>query len=100
MRGATIIMIISSLVFILLGLIILLNKKIRSYIGGGMSEENHKRYIKFMGSFYLIIGAIGVGLGILDFFFREYSLYFVVIFVAVMLTSGLIQTKLSAKYIK
>ncbi|MBL4931458.1 hypothetical protein [Clostridium paridis] len=100
MRGTTIIMILASLVFIIIGILILLNKKIAGVIGGGMSPENHKAYIKFIGTFYLSVGSICMIFGILDYFFAKYSLLFVILFALIMISSSMIQMKIATKYIK
>lgn len=100
MRGSTIVMIMASIGFILIGLVILGSKKIESLMSDVKIYTDTKKFISFNGMFNIGIGVVGLLLGILDYFYAELSKYIVIVFIIIMVTASLLQNKLSKKYKK
>ncbi|ATD54045.1 hypothetical protein [Clostridium chauvoei] len=100
MRGSTIVMIVASIGFILIGLVILSSKKIRKLMSEVQIYTDTNKFISFNGKFNIIVGLAGLLLGGLDYMFEEQSKYIVVIFIIVMVTASLLQNKLGKKYKK
>ncbi|WP_315111044.1 hypothetical protein [Clostridium intestinale] len=98
MRGTTVIMVLASLWFLILGTSILLSKKVRGIIESASIANDKTAYVRFNAFFNLCLGGIGVLLGVVDYFFKEYSLYIVGAYAVIMISAGLIQGRLSARY--
>ena len=98
MRGTTIIMVLASLWFLVLGISILKIKKIREILENSSVANDKTSYVKFNALFNVSLGVIGIVLGIIDYFLGQYSLYIVVGYAIIMVSAGFIQSKLSSKY--
>jgi hypothetical protein len=98
MRGSTIIIILGSIGFILMGLLSLKSKKIKKFLDNSGVYSDIDKFIKFNGIFNISIGLVGVALGIADYILVEESKYIVIIFIAVIAISSLIQRIIGKKY--
>ncbi len=98
MSGSTLIILLASLWFIIFGLLILYNKKVRNIMETGSRVTNKEAYVKFNGKFNLILGVIGLLLGALDYFIKGYTLVFVIIFIIMMFGASVLQSLSAKKY--
>lgn len=98
MTGSTLIILLASLWFIIFGLLITYNKKVREILVTGSRVTNKEAYVKFNGIFNIILGILGLVLGVLDYFIKGYTLVFVVIFIVMMFSASLLQSLSAKKY--
>lgn len=98
MQITTLVILLGSLGFIIMGLISLLSKKMKSYFKESGVYKDTEKFMKYSGIFNVSIGLIGVVLGILDIALVEKSKYIVVIYIICILTLSVIQNKLLKKY--
>ncbi|GAB6168532.1 hypothetical protein JCM1393_09920 [Clostridium carnis] len=98
MRASTIVMIVASIGFILMGLAILKSKKIKKTLENSSAYSDLEKFIAFNGNFNVVVGLIGLVLGILDFFLEDKSKYIVIIFIIIMVASSIIQNKKGKSY--
>lgn len=98
MKSTTLVILLGSLGFIIMGLISLLSKKTKDYFKESGVYKNVDKFMKYNGVFNLSIGIIGTILGILDIAIVEKSKYIIVVYIVFTLTLSMIQNKLLKKY--
>lgn len=98
MSGTTIIIILASIGFILMGLLMLKNKKLKEILISSNMYKDTDKYIKFNGMFNIYIGILGLILGGIDYILVEKSNYIVIIFIVCMLISTIAQKIVVRKY--
>lgn len=98
MRGSTIVIILGSIGFILMGLLSLKSKKMKSFMKDSGVYNDIDKFMKLNGIFNISIGLVGIALGILDYILVEQSKYIVIIFIFVIAITSFIQNKILKKY--
>ncbi|WP_291650587.1 hypothetical protein [Clostridium sp.] len=98
MRGSTIVIILGSIGFILMGFLSLKSKKMRNFLKDSGAYSDIEKFMKLNGIFNISIGFVGIILGLLDYTFIEQSKYIVIIFILVIAIASFIQNKLLKKY--
>ena len=98
MDGISIIIIAASIGFIIIGLIMLKSKKLKEILTISNMYKDVEKYINFNGKFNILIGAIGIGLGIINTLLEEKSNYIVIAFVVTILFSTIIQKIVKNKH--
>ena len=98
MKITTVIMILGSLGFIVMGLISLLSKGIRNYFKESGIYNDVDAFMKYSSIFNLAIGVIGILLGGLDHFLNESSRVIVIVYVLVIFILSIIQRSILKKY--
>ncbi|GFZ33702.1 hypothetical protein CSC2_42280 [Clostridium zeae] len=99
MKLTTIIIEIASIVYIIFGVLVLFSKGLRKNVERSNAKDING-YIAFNGKFNLILGIIGVVIGGLDYFFPSLTKVWIGVFLLIMLSSSIIQAKMSKKFIK
>ena len=99
MRSTTLVILLGSIGFIIIGLISLLSKKMKNYFKESGVYKDTDKFMKYNGIFNLSIGLIGIILGLLDSILAESSKYIIVIYIVLVVTLSIIQNKLLKKYI-
>lgn len=98
MKSTTLVILLGSLGFIIMGVISLLSKKTKKYFKESGVYKDVDKFMKYNGTFNLSIGIIGAVLGILDIILVEKSKYIIVVYIVFTLTLSIIQNKLLKKY--
>ena len=98
MRSTTLVILLGSIGFIIIGLISLLSKKIKNYFKESGVYKDTDKFMKYNGIFNLSIGLIGIILGLLDSILAESSKYIIVIYIVLVVTLSIMQNKLLKKY--
>lgn len=94
----TLVMLIGSAGFLILGLTLSFNRKLKDKIIKSGAMKDGEGYLKFNSIFYLAIGIVGIILSILEEFIPSYGKIFVIIFIVVMVGSSISQSILGKKY--
>ncbi len=98
MRGSTIIIILGSLGFIIMGLISIRSKKIKNMLKNSGAYNDINKFMKLNGIFNMAMGIIGIIIGIIDYFLVEQSKYVVISFIILIAILSLIQNITLKKY--
>lgn len=98
MRGSTVIIILGSIGFILMGLLSLKSKKMKNFLKSSGVYNDIDKFMKLNGIFNISIGFSGIVLGVLDYILIEQSKYIVIIFIIVITISSFVQNKILKKY--
>ena len=98
MKNTTLVILIGSLGFIIIGLISLLSKKIKNYFKESGVYKDTDKFMYYNGIFNLSIGAIGIVLGISDVIMLQKSKYIIVIYIVFIFILSIIQNKFLKKY--
>ncbi|MBD7913907.1 hypothetical protein H9660_01980 [Clostridium sp. Sa3CUN1] len=98
MKSTTLVILLGSLGFLVMGFVSLLSKKIKEYFKESGVYNNIDKFMKYNGIFNLSIGIIGIILGMLDILLEEKSKYIIIIYIILTLTISIIQNKLLKKY--
>lgn len=98
MKSTTLVILLGSIGFIIIGLLSLLSKKMKSYLKESGVYSNIDKFMKYNGMFNLSIGLIGIILGILDIILSESSKYIIVIYIIFIVALSIIQNKSLKKY--
>lgn len=98
MKSTTLIMLLGSFGFLIIGLISLLSKKIKKYFKESGVYKDTDKFMYYNGVFNLSIGLIGIILGLLDIILTEKSKYIIVIYIAFIFILSIIQNKMLKKY--
>lgn len=98
MRGSTIIIILGSLGFIIMGLISISSKKIKNMLKNSGAYNDINKFMKLNGIFNMAMGIIGIIIGIIDYFLVEQSKYVVISFIILIAILSLIQNITLKKY--
>ena len=98
MRGSTIVIILGSIGFILMGLLSLKSKKTKKLLSNSGVYSDIDKFMKANGIFNMSIGALGVILGIADYILPNQSKYIVILFIVIVSISSLIQSKSLKRY--
>ena len=98
MKSTALIIVLSSSGFIIMGLVSLLSKKIKTYFKERGVYKDVDRFMYYNGVFNLSIGLIGVVLGILDNILSEKSKYIIVSYIFLILILSIVQNKVFKKY--
>jgi len=84
--------------FLIIGLISLLNKKIKKYFKESGVYKDTDKFMYYNGIFNLSIGLIGIILGLLDIILTEKSKYIIVIYIAFIFILSIIQNRVLKQY--
>ncbi|ASW44283.1 hypothetical protein [Clostridium isatidis] len=95
MKGTTIVILLSSIGFIIIGLVYLRSKGIRKSFEESNIYKNTDKYIKINGLSNLILGMLGILIGIIDYFSIFTSKYIVILFIALILVQSIIHKIIS-----
>ncbi|MBU5454684.1 hypothetical protein [Caproiciproducens sp. MSJ-32] len=91
MKATTIVILLSSIGFLIIGLIYLKSKKIRKSFEESMIYKNVDKYIKINALLNLILGILGILIGIADYFSIFESNYIVILFIVLILIQTIAQ---------
>ena len=94
MRGSTVVIILGSIGFLLMGLLSLKSKKMRNFLKDSGVYNDIEKFMKLNGIFNISIGLLGV----LDYTSIEKSKYIVITFIIVIAIASFIQSKMLKKY--
>lgn len=95
MKGTTVVILLSSIGFIVIGLIYLRSKKIRKYFEESNIYKDTDKYIRINGLSNLILGMLGILIGIIDYFGIFQSNYVIILFITLILIQSIIQRAIS-----
>ncbi|VYU59333.1 hypothetical protein [Clostridium tertium] len=98
MKITSVVLILGSLGFILMGLVSLLSKKMKDYFKESGVYNNSKKFLEYNGIFNLIIGITGVIFGILDYLLLDKSRILIILYIIVIVITSTIQKKVLKKY--
>lgn len=98
MKSTTLIMFLGSFGFLIIGLISLLNKRIKKYFKESGVYKDTDKFMYYNGVFNLFLGLVGIVLGILDMILTEKSKYIIIIYIIFIFILSTIQNKLLKKY--
>lgn len=98
MSGTTIIMGVASIGFVIMGLVMLKNKKLKEILISSNMYKDTEKYINFNGKFNISVGIVGLVLMILDYLLEDKSNYIVIIFILIMLIATIAQKIVGKKY--
>ncbi|MGN0027530.1 MAG: hypothetical protein ACI33I_11115 [Clostridium sp.] len=98
MKSTTLIMVLGSFGFLIIGLISLLNKRIKKYFKESGVYKDTDKFMYYNGVFNLFLGLVGIVLGILDMILTEKSKYIIIIYIIFIFILSTIQNKLLKKY--
>lgn len=98
MRGSTVVIILGSIGFLLMGLLSLKSKKMRNFLKDSGVYNDIEKFMKLNGIFNISISLVGIILGVLDYTFIEKSKYIVITFIIVIAIASFIQSKMLKKY--
>ncbi|MCR1952268.1 MULTISPECIES: hypothetical protein [unclassified Clostridium] len=98
MRGSTIVIILGSIGFILMGFLSLKSKKMKNFLKDSGVYSDIEKFMKLNGIFNISIGFAGIILGALDYIFIEQSKYIVIIFILTIAIASFVQNKMLKKY--
>lgn len=98
MRITSIIMLLASIGFILMGIIILKSKKLRGFLINSYAYKDPDKFISMNGRSNIGIGIVGLILSGLDYLFTDKSKYIVIIFILVISVLSFIQGQMGKKY--
>ena len=98
MKSITLIMFLGSFGFLIIGLISLLNKKIKKYFKESGVYKDTDKFMYYNGVFNLFLGLVGILLGILDMILTEKSKYIIIIYSIFIFILSTIQNKVFKKY--
>ncbi|MFU7516587.1 hypothetical protein [Clostridium sp. HCS.1] len=98
MKSTTFIMLLGGFGFLIIGLISLLNKKIKKYFKESGVYKDTDKFMYYNGIFNLSIGLIGIILGLLDIILTEKSKYIIVIYIAFIFILSIIQNRVLKQY--
>lgn len=94
----TLVMIIGSLGFLVMGLINLFNKKIKEFFKSSGVYKDIDEFMKYSALFNFIIGGAGIILGILNYMAYDKSNIFIVIYIVLIFILSIIQRIVLKKY--
>ncbi|NLL31226.1 MAG: hypothetical protein GX258_09355 [Clostridiales bacterium] len=95
MKGTTVVILLSSIGFIVIGLIYLRSKKIRKSFEESNIYKDTDKYIRINGLSNLILGMLGILIGIIDYFGIFQSNYVIILFITLILIQSIIQRAIS-----
>ena len=98
MKSTTFIMFLGSFGFLIIGLISLLNKRIKKYFKESGVYKDTDKFMYYNGVFNLFLGLVGIVLGILDMILTEKSKYIIIIYIIFIFILSTIQNKMLKKY--
>lgn len=98
MKSITLIMFLGSFGFLIIGLISLLNKKIKKYFKESGVYKDTDKFMYYNGVFNLFLGLVGILLGILDMILTEKSKYIIIIYIIFIFILSTIQNRVLKKY--
>lgn len=98
MKSTTLVIVIGSLGFIVIGLVYLLNKSIKEYFRVSGIYKDVDKFMNYNGKYNLVIGTIGLILGIVDNYFVESSKYTIIVYILVIFIFSIIQKMIIKKY--
>lgn len=98
MKSTTLIMVLGSFGFLIIGLISLLSKKIKKYFKESGVYKDTDKFMYYNGVFNLSIGLVGIVLGILDMVLTGKSKYIIIIYIIFIFILSTIQNRLLKKY--
>lgn len=98
MKSTTLVILLGSMGFMIIGLLSLLSKKMKNYLKESGVYNDTDKFMKYNGIFNLSIGLIGIILGILDIILVERSKYIIVIYIIFIVTLSITQNKSLKKY--
>ncbi|GIM28301.1 hypothetical protein CPJCM30710_09670 [Clostridium polyendosporum] len=99
MRTTTLVLEVASILYMIFGIVLAFGKGLAQKLEKRSNLKDSKGYVKFIGRFNIILGIVGVVLGILDFAFPNLTKVWIITFLIIMMSSSLIQNKLTKKYI-
>lgn len=94
----TLVMIIGSLGFLIMGLINLFNNKIKEFFKASGVYKDIDSFMKYSALFNFIIGGAGIILGILNYMQYDNSNIFIVIYIVLIFILSIIQRIVLKKY--
>ena len=95
MKGTTVVILLSSIGFIVIGLIYLRSKKIRKSFEESNIYKDTDKYIRINFLSNLILGMLGILIGIIDYFGIFQSNYVIILFITLILIQSIIQRAIS-----
>lgn len=98
MSVTTIIMILASVGFIIMGLVMLKSKKLKEILAISNMYNDTEKYINFNGKLNMLMGIIGLILGIMDYILNQQSNYIVIVFIISLLVIIIVQKVVGKKY--
>lgn len=98
MKSTTLIMLLGSFGFLVIGFISLVSKKIKKYFKESGVYKDTDKFMYYNGVFNLAIGLIGTVVSILDMILVDKSKYIIAVYIIVMFILATIQNKLLKKY--
>ena len=98
MKSTTLIMVLGSFGFLIIGLISLLSKKVKKYFKESGVYKDTDKFMYYNGVFNLSIGLVGIVLGILDMVLTGKSKYIIIIYIIFIFILSTIQNRLLKKY--
>lgn len=98
MRGSTIIIILGSLGFIIMGLISISSNRIKTMLKNSGAYNDIDKFMKLNGTFNIAIGILGIIIGVIDYFLIEQSKYVVISFIVLIAILSLTQNITLKKY--
>ena len=98
MRMETVIIIIASIGFIIMGLVMLKSKKLKDILISSKLYKDVDKYINFTGKSNILLGGIGILLGTLDYIIDGASNYIVIALIVIILLLIIIQKVVGKKY--
>ncbi|MBU3194481.1 hypothetical protein [Clostridium algidicarnis] len=99
MKATTVVMFVTSIFFIIFGIIVLSNKKFREkMISSTKNIRDKEGYIRFNAKYNIIIGSLGLIVAVVDNFISEGKIT-LVMFIGVMLGASLMQSMKVKKYL-
>lgn len=98
MDVTTIIIIVASIGFIIMGFVMLNSKKLKDILSSSNIYKDTEKYVNFNGKFNILMGIVGIGLGILNYLLSEKSNYIVISFIATILILTTLQKIIGKKY--
>lgn len=98
MRASTSVILVASIGFILMGVIVLKSKKIKKILDDTQLYNDTKKFIGINSKTNISIGIIGLILGMLDYFFIQWSKYIVLLFIIIMAILLFVQSKIGKQY--
>lgn len=99
MKATTIVMFVTSIFFIIFGMLILINKDFRGKMTKSTRNIRDKEgYMRFNAKYNIIIGSLGVIVAIIDNFIVNNKIT-LIMFIGVMLGASLIQSTKVKRYL-
>ena len=94
----TLVMLIGSLGFIIMGLLNLFNNKLKEFFRNSGLYKDTDSFMKYSSLFNFIIGIIGIILGILNHIFYSKSQLIIIIYISITFILNIIQRIVLKKY--